>query len=174
MKKVCFKCGEEKNLSDFYKHKGMADGHVNKCKECNKKDVRENRNNNVEYYREYDRKRSSNVERINSRYEYANSEHGRKISAKSNRNYYRKNKDKVIESKNKWIEKNPKKRRVHGIVAYALRIGHLNKMPCVVCGNHDSHAHHCDYDKPLDVMWLCPLHHAEWHAVNGSGLNGDE
>ena len=57
--KKCFKCGEVKDLSDFYKHPQMPDGHVNKCKTCNKKDVIENRKSKVEYYRAYDRERGN-------------------------------------------------------------------------------------------------------------------
>jgi hypothetical protein len=32
--KQCIRCGEEKELSAFYKHSAMADGHLNKCIAC--------------------------------------------------------------------------------------------------------------------------------------------
>lgn len=46
--KTCFKCGEEKDLSEFYRHKKMADGHLNKCKDCTKKDVKDRYESKVE------------------------------------------------------------------------------------------------------------------------------
>lgn len=57
--KQCFKCGERKPLTEFYKHPAMKDGRVNKCKECNKRDVSENRAKRIDYYRAYDRERGN-------------------------------------------------------------------------------------------------------------------
>lgn len=59
MDKKCFKCGATKPLTEFYKHKQMKDGHLNKCKICTKKDAKEIREKNIEHYRAYDRKRGN-------------------------------------------------------------------------------------------------------------------
>ena len=43
MMKKCIRCGNDKELDDFYAHPQMLDGHLNKCKECCKEvgDLRE-------------------------------------------------------------------------------------------------------------------------------------
>lgn len=45
----------------------------------------------------------------------------------------------------------------------AVERGKLKKLPCQVCGAVEVEAHHHDYDKPLDVVWLCTEHHRELH-----------
>lgn len=37
--KKCFKCERELPLTEYYVHKQMADGHLNKCKTCTKTDT---------------------------------------------------------------------------------------------------------------------------------------
>ena len=70
-----------------------------------------------------------------------------------------------------WRAKYPNKYKAHGMVARAIRSRKLFKEPCEVCGGAEVHAHHDDYAKPLNVRWLCPAHHKEWHTKNGSAKN---
>jgi hypothetical protein len=60
--KVCFKCNVLKPLSEYYKHSKMGDGHLNKCKDCTKKDVKERYVEKVkdEHWIEKERERGRN------------------------------------------------------------------------------------------------------------------
>lgn len=55
--------------------------------------------------------------------------------------------------------------RVNGIFREAVKLGIVQKMPCSICGDQNSHGHHTDYSKPLLVVWLCPEHHRQAHAL---------
>ncbi len=46
----------------------------------------------------------------------------------------------------------------------AIKSGRLVRQPCRDCGSVKVHAHHEDYNKPLDVVWLCETHHRAEHA----------
>ena len=65
--------------------------------------------------------------------------------------------------KAKWIEKNHIKRAAHIITGNAIRDGKLMKRPCEICNNIKAEAHHDDYEKPLEIRWLCKKHHVEHH-----------
>lgn len=159
MEKPCFKCGETKPLSAFYKHPKMPDGHVNKCKECNKKDVRENRAAKIEYYREYDRKRAATESGILARRIYQETESG---------------KEAVKRAKKRYKDSNIIKRSAAVLVGNAVRDGKLLKPnECSQCGSEGMiHGHHDDYAFPLVVRWLCSRCHRKWHKENGPGANG--
>lgn len=135
--KVCFRCGEQKPLGDFYRHPEMRDGHLGKCKECTKRDVRRHRAVS-EGPRRYDR----------SRY-LGDAERRAEIKERS--------------AKNK--RANPIKYRAQTALQNAVRDGRIEKPGvCTCCGSTERIVgHHCDYAKPLDVVWLCVRCHARLH-----------
>ena len=157
MSKKCFKCGEIKSLSAYYKHPAMSDGHLGKCKECAKVDSNKHRQENLESVQEYDRSRGMLPHRVAARELYSQTE------------AYR---DSQNKASIKWDKQNPVKKDAICRVNNAIRDGRLEKYPCEICGDDKVHGHHDDYAKPLDVRWLCPTHHVEWHRNNGEGLNG--
>lgn len=46
----------------------------------------------------------------------------------------------------------------------AIKKGILIKMPCEVCGGPKVDAHHDDYSKPLEIRWMCRVHHLQYHS----------
>lgn len=50
-------------------------------------------------------------------------------------------------------------------VKHALLTGRLTKGPCNDCGSTATEAHHEDYSKPLDVVWLCRDCHHSKHGL---------
>ena len=142
--KTCFKCNVQKPLTDFYKHPAMADGHVNKCKECNKTDVTENRLKKIDYFREYDRVRSKHPERAKLH----------------------------LEVNQAWRNQDKRRSKCHNAVARAIRSGELVRSPCIRCGDVNSLAHHEDYDKPLEVIWFCQPCHKQRHKEINQLLKG--
>lgn len=42
--------------------------------------------------------------------------------------------------------------------------GTLKRQPCVFCGRPNGNAHHEDYSKPLEIVWVCQPHHMHIHA----------
>jgi hypothetical protein len=133
-KKRCFKCKRRKPLRQFYRHPAMADGHLNKCVACAKRDVKKNYQDNREAKHAYERRRSRTLER-------------RKYISDASRRHRR---------------LNPGRYKARTAVNNAIRDGRLKRGPCKVPGcNGKPQAHHKDYRRPLDVEWICFKHHRE-------------
>ena len=141
--KQCFKCGENKDISEFYPHPEMRDGHLGKCKECTKRDVAKHRAENLEGIREYDRKRGKLPKRIAQ-------------STKQTQQFRR---------------EYPERYKSYNQVNRAVRDGRIEKpTTCSVCGgSRRIEGHHPDYSKPLEVEWLCSACHKanHFHRRNG-------
>lgn len=135
MKKTCFKCGLPKPIRSFYRHPGMRDGRLNKCKDCTRADVSKNYRRRRDYYIAYERERQQLPDR--------------KLWVKNHQKKQRKLRHDRFSAR--------------ASINNAIRSGRLKKLPCEICKSRNSQAHHDDYSKPLDVRWLCRKHHLEIH-----------
>lgn len=141
--KACRKCSEKKPLDAFYKTSKKSGRRDSVCKECRKSVVLAKRHANIEHFREYDRGRGN----------------------RANPGYV-----------NSWRRKSKIKEQAHNRVNRAVASGRLAKPSgCEQCGDDlaNIHAHHDDYAKQLDVRWLCPSCHQQWHAKHGEAENAD-
>ncbi len=91
--------------------------------------------------------------------------------------YYEKNRDKLLvkgkelratpeyKKRQKIAHENYRRRnrykiKSRSIFTYALKKGEIKSQPCEICGSvKNIHGHHKDYTKPLEVNWLCRIHH---------------
>lgn len=64
----------------------------------------------------------------------------------------------------KW-EYQRKQERAVKKVREQIKAGKMTRKPCVVCGFSPAEGHHDDYDKPLEVEWLCMKHHRALHKI---------
>lgn len=141
--KSCIKCGLQKSLSEYYSHPQMGDGHLGICKSCHKAVMTQRRQNKLDEIRDYDRRRFH--------------ENPKRRAA-------------TLACAVRWNKRNPDGYRAHYLVSNAIRDRRLFRKPCIKCGaTKGIHAHHEDYSKPLDVIWLCTPCHSQHHVAERNG-----
>lgn len=151
----CNVCGQVKPATEFYV------GVTSRCRECHRKAVRENRAANAEHYREFDRKRAWNPDRVAARKAYQE-------AVKDDPDFTAR----VRERRKFWQDRNMVKRRAHVMTGNAMRNGKLKKpAACERCGGtgRGVEAHHENYYKPLEVTWLC----ADCHGIRHREINAE-
>ena len=182
--KKCYICLEDKNESEFYRDRTAKDGREFCCKSCKSQRQKEYRKNNPEKSKESQRKSlEKNFESIRESQRLHVEKNREKICARR-REHYANNREEITKKENE-RRKTPEFReyarnyqKLHRQeksdltsawqkVSRAIRNGCLEKvMKCEICRSGIKvEAHHDDYSKPLDVRWLCSLHHHRHHAA---------
>lgn len=141
---TCHKCKINKPVSDFNKDRSNRNGHQGTCRECQRKRLREIVRDPVLAARKREQ---------NARYRERDREKLRPIWVQKQTKRQKEGKiDKV-------------KLRCRMILQGAIRYGRIFRPKCCAgCGKEcHAHAHHENYSKPFEVLWLCPTCHADVH-----------
>lgn len=153
MTQVCRKCGIEKDYSEYHRERRVKRGITAQCKTC--------RHITSDRWR---RAHPMNIALTNRKHYYTHWEYRR---AESKR--YRAedpNSQAILKEQNRRYKlNNPEKTRVRRLVYKAVKSGRLKRLPCGICGNTKSEAHHADYTQPFLIEWLCRKHHMELHRT---------
>jgi hypothetical protein len=166
-KKACRRCGQVKSLLAFSKHSTAGDQRQTRCKAC------------VSIYMKHERIRRGTVGRppltpdqlkqarcsrcgvVRPAHEFPRNAWSRRGSTQYCRDCL--NAHRRAYAKRRW--KDPVagyKARVRNFTNLAIRLGVLIPAPCR-CGLTSVQAHHTDYRRPLEVMWLCRACHRAEH-----------
>ena len=148
--KVCRVCGIEKDSNDFPARGGRV------CKKCKCASAKEYRLKNIGRVREYDRNRPNKEERKRKQKERL-----LRLKVEDHERFA----DLTYRRGNRWRKEHNQRQKAWGALNDAIRYGKLERPTvCSRCGSEgDIEAHHEDYSKPLDVMWLCVRCHNELH-----------
>lgn len=159
----CRSCGLEKDPSLFYS------SNKNECKECVKLRTKRNKEEKKDYYMEYDRNRPNSKDRNLKTIERT------RLKYATDSEY----KQKILDKKNNWANRNQHKRKAQNNVSNAVRDGKLVKPEvCEHCGTSEKkiQGHHWSYlpEHWLDVIWLCTSCHGKEHKrLNELGRDPD-
>lgn len=152
---ICCKCKKIYKLNNFVKSKKMKYGITYICKGCKRKlDALYCKSDK---YKEWYKKNKYKQKLSHEKYK-------RTKKYKNTRKKYLKSKE-----YKKYVMKSIKKHRdkIKVIMKFnntLIRTKIIKRQPCCVCGSTKNvHAHHDDYNKPFEVIWLCALHHIHLH-----------
>ena len=143
MTKVCSKCKKRLPLKSFHKSIYHRLGRCAWCGKC------------FSAYSKIDK--AKNRERISAKHSAWYRNGGKEIVRKN---------VKIYRKKHQPWKKLPKiQRQAYAKLQNAKRRGFIIPQPCEVCGSvKQVEAHHKDYSKPLEVNWLCHIHHKLTHG----------
>ncbi len=145
----------------YSKHKEQWREYERRNREKIRKDARRRRSENIEHYRDVARRwREDNKGKIS---EYGKRYHSSEKGQARYKKYYETHKEEFFERAYKSKAKYKDEVIARYKVANALKMGVLTKQPCELCGEKKADAHHDDYNKPLEVRWLCRRCHINWH-----------